>query len=505
LDKKISVFDLILGKTFGNALKKPRKRLSFSLGFYNQALCCIMKTKDWKQRNMEYINPLGVAKISKLLVKFSVPAIVGMLVNALYNIVDRIYIGNSPSLGAYGIAGITIAFPIMIILLSIGLLFGVGGATLFSIRLGQKKYQEAEQTLGNAFSLLVLSGLLFMVLGEVFLTRILALFGASEQVLPYALSYMRYIFFGAVFQIVSIGMNHFIRADGNPRVAMLTMFMGAGINTLLDPLFIFGFNMGMEGAALATVIAQAISSIWVVSYFLGKRSRNKLHLVNLRPRKTVIATIVSLGLPSFLMQLANSLLNVVLNKSLVFYGGDMAISAMGIINSLQTILVMPVVGINQGAQPLISYNYGAKKYPRVKEAVKLAILAATVVVSVGYLCTRLFPRQLVSLFNRDPELLKFGSFALSRWLLLMPLVGFQMIGANFFQAVGRPRSAMLLTLSRQVLFLIPAILVFPRIWGLEGLLYAAPVADLLSTFLTAVWFSLGLKNLEHHKTANQLL
>jgi putative MATE family efflux protein len=451
---------------------------------------------------MEYINPLGVEKISKLLLKFSVPAIVGMLVNALYNVVDRIYIGNSPILGAYGIAGITIGFPIMIILLSIGLLFGVGGATLFSIRLGQKKYQEAEQTLGNAFSLLVLSGLLFMVLGEVFLTRILALFGASEQVLPYALSYMRYIFFGAVFQIVSIGMNHFIRADGNPRVAMLTMFMGAGINTLLDPLFIFGFNMGMEGAALATVIAQAISSIWVVSYFLGKRSRNKLRLVNLRPCKTVIASIVSLGLPSFLMQLANSLLNVVLNKSLVLYGGDMAISAMGIINSLQTILVMPVVGINQGAQPLISYNFGAKKYPRVKEAAKLAILAATFVVSFGYLCTRLFPRQLVSLFNRDPDLLSFGSFALSRWLLLMPLIGFQMIGANFFQAIGRPRSAMLLTLSRQVLFLIPAVLVFPRVWGLEGLLYAAPVADFLSTILTAVMFGLGIRSLE--KKGSQL-
>jgi putative MATE family efflux protein len=444
---------------------------------------------------MEYINPIGIEKVSKLLMKFSVPAIVGMLVNALYNVVDRIFIGNSPDLGSYGIAGITIGFPIMIILLSIGLLFGVGGATLFSIRLGQKKYEEAEQALGNAFSLLVLAGFFFMAIGELFLVPILSLFGASENIMPYALEYMRYIFFGAVFQVVSMGMNNFIRADGNPKIAMLTMFLGAGINTLLDPLFIFGFKMGMQGAALATVLAQAISSIWVVSYFLGKRSRHKLHLANMKLKGIIVRTIVSLGMPGFLMQLANSLLNVVLNKSLLFYGGDMAISAMGIINSLQTILVMPVVGINQGAQPIISYNFGARKFPRVKEAVKLAILAATAIVFTGYLGTRFFPRQLVSLFNRDPELLKFGSFALSRWLLFMPLIGFQIIGANFFQAIGRPRSAMLLTLSRQVLFLIPALLVFPRLWGLEGLLYAAPFADFLSTTLTAVLFGFGIKNL----------
>ncbi|MDD3903603.1 MAG: MATE family efflux transporter [Sphaerochaeta sp.] len=445
---------------------------------------------------MDYVNPLGEDKVSKLLVRFSVPAIVGMMVNALYNIVDRIYIGNSPDLGAYGIAGITIAFPIMIILMAMGVLFGIGGATLFSIKLGQKKYEDAEKTIGNAFTLLLLGGLVFMILGQLFLTQILTLFGASSEVLPYASQYMRIIFFGSMFQVVSMGMNNFIRADGNPKIAMVSMFIGAGVNTILDPIFIYGFKMGMAGAAIATITSQALSSIWIITYFLSKRSKNKLRLSNMKLNRKVVKTITSFGLPACVLQIANSLLNVVLNKTLINYGGDLAISAMGIVNSLQTILVMPVIGINQGVQPIISFNFGAKKYDRVKEAAKLAIFACTLLVSLGYLATRFIPNQMVGLFNRDPELLKFGSFALSRWFLLTPLIGFQIIGANFFQAIGKPRSAMLLTLSRQIIFLIPSILIFPMVWGLEGILYAAPFADFLSTVLTAFFFFNGMKNLE---------
>ena len=445
---------------------------------------------------MEYANPLGEDRIFKLLVRFSVPAIVGMMVNALYNIVDRIYIGNSPDLGANGIAGITIAFPIMIILMALGVLFGIGGATLFSIKLGQKKYEDAEKTLGNAFTLLLLGGLVFMVFGQIFLTQILTIFGASNEVLPYASQYMRIIFFGAIFQVVSMGMNNFIRADGNPKIAMVSMFIGAGVNTILDPIFIYGFKMGMAGAAIATITSQALSSVWIITYFLRAKSKNKLRLKNMSLSKTVVKKITALGLPACVLQIANSLLNVVLNKTLINYGGDLAISAMGIVNSLQTILVMPVIGINQGVQPIISFNFGAKKYDRVKEAAKLAIYATTLLVLVGYLATRIIPMQMVGLFNRDPELLKLGSFALSRWFLLTPLIGFQIIGANFFQAIGKPKSAMLLTLSRQIIFLIPAIIIFPLVWGLEGILYAAPFADFLSTVLTAFFFFNGMKNLE---------
>ena len=447
-------------------------------------------------KTMENVNPLGVKKVSKLLVQFSVPAIVGMMANALYNIVDRIFIGNKADLGALGIAGITVSFPIMIILLAFGVLFGIGGSTLFAIKLGQKKEQEAEKAMGNAFTLLLIAGLSFSVLGQVFLTQILTLFGASPDVLPYAKEYMRIIFMGSTFQMMSMGMNNFIRADGNPKIAMMSMFLGAGINIVLDPIFIFVLDMGMAGAALATVISQISASIWIISYFYGKRSRNKLRRANMRLKKTLVLTIFSLGVPPFALQLADSMLNIILNKSLISYGGDLAISAMGIVNSLQTLLIMPVIGINQGVLPIISFNYGARQFDRVKEAAKLGILAATALVMVGYLTTRFIPTQMVGLFNHEPDLLELGSFALKRWFLFTPLIGFQIIGANFFQAIGRPRSAMFLTLSRQVIFLIPAILIFPLFWGLEGILFAAPFADLLSSVVTAFFFYYGMKNLE---------
>lgn len=439
---------------------------------------------------------LGEEPVSKLLLKFSIPAIVGMMVNALYNIVDRIYIGNSPDLGANGIAGITIAFPIMIILMSLGVLFGIGGATLFSIKLGQKKPEDAQQVLGNAAMLLFLAGLAFLVLGQLFLKQILTLFGASEQVMPYATAYMRVIFFGAIFQVVSMGLNNFIRADGNPKVAMLSMVIGAGTNTILDPIFIYGFGWGMAGAALATIISQLGSFIWILSYFIGKRGHVKLHFKTMKLKRKIVRTITSLGLPSFTLQVAMSALNIVLNKTLLNYGGDLGISAMGIVNSIQTILLMPVIGLNQGVQPIISFNFGAKNYDRVKKAEKLAIISATALVLVGYLATRFFPTFLVSMFNQEPALLDLGSFALQRWFLLTPLIGFQIIGGNFFQAIGKSKIAMFLTLSRQVLFLMPGILIFPLFFGLEGILLAAPVADFLSTLVTALIFFNGIKNLE---------
>lgn len=445
---------------------------------------------------MTYVNPLGEEKVSKLLVKFSVPAIVGMIVNALYNVVDRIFIGNSPDLGTNGLAGITVGFPIMLILLSIGILFGIGGATLFSMKLGEKKPNEAENTLGNAFTLLIAAGIIFMILGQIFLRPLLNSFGASETVLPYATEYMRVIFFGSVFQILSLGMNNFIRADGNPKIAMFTMFIGAGTNIILDPIFIFVFKMGMTGAALATILSQLISTIWVIQYFLGHHSKNKLKVKYMKLNIHIATKITSLGLPGFLMQLANSLLNAILNKNLMIYGGDIAITAMGVINSIQTILLMPIIGLNQGVQPIISFNFGAKKYARVKEAAKLGIIASTVIVVVGFIITRIFPTEMIAFFNKDAELLKFGKYALLTWFLFLPVIGFQIIAANFFQAIGRSKSAMFLTLTRQVILLIPALIIFPKIWGINGLLHAAPFADFLSALLTGFWFYLAIKNLK---------
>ncbi|HHY36905.1 MAG TPA: MATE family efflux transporter [Firmicutes bacterium] len=452
---------------------------------------------------MNEVTQLGTERIAKLLFRFSLPAIVGMVVNSLYNIVDRIFIGNN--VGPNGIAGITIGFPIMIILMAMGLLFGVGGATLFSIRLGEGKTAEAEEILGNSFVLLILAGILFMILGQIFLSTLLTAFGASEAVLPYSREYMEIIFYGAVFQVVGMGMNNFVRADGNPKIAMYTMFLAAGLNTVLDALFIIVFGMGMAGAALATIMAQCVAAIWVVGYFLGPRSTNKLRLKYLKLKLPAVVGITSLGIPGFSLQLANSLLNVILNKSLLIYGGDLAVSGMGIINSLMTIMLMPVIGIRQGVQPIIGYNYGARKPERVKTAVKLASIAATAIVIAGYAVIRLFPEQLVRLFNNTPELVEFTSFALLTWTLCLPIVGFQIIASSYFQCIGRALMAMFLTLTRQVIFLIPALLIFPRFWGLTGLLYAAPFADFFAVLLTGIFFYFAMKNLERDLASESLL
>lgn len=450
---------------------------------------------------MEAANPLGTEKISKLLWRFSIPAIIGMVVNALYNVVDRIYIGHAPGLGANGLAGITIGFPIMIILLSIGILFGVGGATLFSMKLGEGKSEEAELALGNAFSLLVFSGLLFMVMGHLFLSPVLSAFGASEKVLPFAMSYMRIIFSGAVFQIVSIGLNNFLRADGQPKLAMITMFMGAGVNIILDPVFIYVFDMGMAGAAFATILSQFISMVWILSYFLSKRSHHQIQVKNMAIKAHVATRITALGMPNFLLQLGNSVLNVVLNMTLLNYGGDIAVSGMGIVNSIQTILLMPITGLVQGAQPIISFNFGAKKFKRVKETQKYAILVATIIVCLGWLATRIMPEQLVRMFNNEPELLTFGAKALQIWFLCLPVIGFQIVASNFFQATGRTRSAIFLTLTRQIILLIPAILLFSQMWGMDGLLHAAPFADAGAGLLTGVFYVIGVKRLSKEESA----
>lgn len=449
---------------------------------------------------MEAANPLGTEKVSKLLWQFSIPAIIGMVVNALYNVVDRIYIGHAPGLGANGLAGITIGFPIMIILLSIGILFGVGGATLFSMKLGEGKTKEAELALGNAFSLLIISGLLFMLLGHIFLSPVLSAFGASEKILPFAMSYMRIIFSGAVFQIVSIGLNNFLRADGQPKLAMITMFMGAGVNIILDPVFIYVLDMGMAGAALATILSQFISMVWILSYFLSKRSHHQIQVKNMPIKLSIATRITALGMPNFLLQLGNSVLNVVLNMTLLSYGGDIAVSGMGIVNSIQTILLMPITGLVQGAQPIVSFNFGAKKFQRVRETQKYAITIATIIVLLGWLATRFMPEQLVRLFNNEPESLAFGAKALQTWFLFLPVIGFQIVASNFFQATGRTRSAIFLTLTRQIILLIPAILLFSQTWGMDGLLHAAPFADACAALLTGVFYIGGIKRLAREES-----
>jgi putative MATE family efflux protein len=445
---------------------------------------------------------MGEGSIPRLLLKFSIPAVVGMLVNALYNVVDRIFIGLG--VGPLGIAGATVGFPVMIVQMAFGMLIGMGATALVSIRLGEKRREEAEHILGNALSLLVLIALLLTAAGLVWLRPLLELFGASPAILAQGHAYLSVILAGSVFGSIGFGMNGFIRAEGNPRMAMLTMLIGAVLNTLLDPLFIFVFRMGVRGAAIATVISQAVSAAWVLGYFLGGRSLLKLRLPNLRIRWQTTARIVAIGFAPFAMQLAASVLNALLTRQLQRYGGDLAIAAMGIFFSLNMLILMPIFGINQGAQPLIGYNYGARRFDRVKQTLRLAIAAATVVVLAGFAVVELFPGALIGLFSRDsPELTAIAVTAIRICLAALPIVGFQIVAASYFQAVGKPRESMLLMLSRQVLLLIPAILILPRFLGLRGIYYAVPLADLGSALLTGTWLALELRRLgrQHEEQA----
>ncbi len=447
---------------------------------------------------MNHSKQLGEERIKNLLIKFSVPAIIGMMVSASYNIVDRIFIGRG--VGSLGIAGVTIGFPFMILIMGFGMLIGLGTTSLISIRLGEQKKDEAELIMANGTVMLMGISLLITVIGLAFLDPLLILFGASESLLPYAHEYMNIILCGTVFQGASFGMNNFIRAEGNPRIAMFTMLIAAVLNTILDPIFIFGLHMGIRGAALATIISQAVSAVWVMYYFLYGSSSLKLRVKNLKLQTRIVKNILLIGSAPFTMQVAASIMGVLLNHNLVTYGGDVAVSAMGIVNSIAMMILMPIFGINQGAQPIIGYNYGAGKYDRVKKTLKLGIIAATGVVLLGYAIVRLFPIELIGLFNKDDlQLMAIGTESLGIFFFFLPLVGFQVVSAGYFQAVGKPRQAMLLSLSRQVLFLIPALIVLPKYFALRGVFYAIPFADLFSVVITGIWIYMELK----HKLKNK--
>lgn len=432
--------------------------------------------------------------IASLILKFSGPAVVGMVVMAIYNVVDRIFIGQG--VGPLGLAGITVGFPMMLLIMAVTMMVGIGASALVSIRLGEKNQPEAEKIMGNGVTLLVGLALILTVFALIFLTPLLRLFGASPNVMPYAAGYMRIILIGTVFQVFSFGANNFIRAEGNPKIAMLTMLIGAILNTILDPIFIFVFGLGVAGAALATIISQAVSAIWVLYYFLGGKSVLKFRLPNFKPQRDVVANIIAVGTPSFVKQLATSLIIIILNNSLLHYGGDIAISAMGVIHSVLTMMMMPIFGISQGAQPIIGYNYGAKKYYRVKQALYYSIYIATAVVVLGYIAVIFFPEPFIRLFSSDPELIAIGMQGMRTALALLPILGFQIIAANYFQAVGKPKQAIFLNLARQVLLLIPALLILPRYYGLLGVWMAIPVADFGATVLTAIWLAMEVRYLD---------
>lgn len=437
-------------------------------------------------------NALGEKSISRLLLDFSLPAVTGMMVNALYNVVDSVFVGNG--VGEVGLAAVTIVFPIMLIMMGFGMLVGVGATAQISISIGQKKKEQAEKILGNAFALALLIALTLTIVVELFLDLILTFLGAENNVLPYARDFARIIVGGSIFTFVGFGLNNIIRAEGSPKTAMATMLISAVLNMLLNPLFIFTFNLGIRGSALATVISQAVAAIWVLIYFIGPYGYLKIRWQNIKLDIEIIRIIVAIGMSPFFMQIAASIVSVIYNYSLIVYGGELAVAAMGIVNRVSMLMLMPIFGISQGVQPIIGYNYGAGNYGRVIDALKKATAVATVFSVSGFLLVEIFNREIIAIFNENPELIEVGARGMQIFLAMLPIIGFQIVSSTYFQAVGKAKQSLLLSLSRQVIILIPLIILLPRIWGLIGIWLASPIADLTSSVLTAMLLFREIRN-----------
>lgn len=445
---------------------------------------------------------LATEPVGKLLLKYSVPAIIGMIVNALYNVVDRIFIGNIPGVGALAITGVGVTMPIMTIILAFGMLIGIGSTANISIKLGQGKRDDAEIIIGNSITLSVIIGLAISIIGISFGDVILKSFGASESTLYYAKSYIYIVLGGSIFNLLAFSLNNTIRGDGNPKLAATIMVVGCLTNIVLDSVLIFVFNMGIQGAAIATVTSQAVTAIWGLTYYIKGKSNLKLKKSNLKLNKDIVKIIFSIGSAQFAMQIAASLVQIISNNALKAYGGDLAIGAMATISSISMIFLMPVFGINQGSQPIIGFNYGAKQYERANKAFKISVSVACVIMTVGWLIIQINPELIVGMFNKDPKLMDITTNGARLYLFMLPIVGISITGSNYMQSVGKAKSAMILGLLRQVILLIPMIMILPKFFGLNGVWYSQPTSDLLSTMITAVVL---VKELKRYKNIDKEL
>jgi putative MATE family efflux protein len=438
---------------------------------------------------------LGVEPVGKLLLGFSIPAITGMIVQAAYNLVDRVFVGRGVNEVALG--GLALVMPLMTIAFAFSMLFGVGAANMISMRLGQKRRPEAENALNHCVVLLTLMGFLIMFLGQTFIKPLLSVLGAAEgsQSIRYAEEYYRIILWGQPFAMVSFGLSHCSRAQGFPLITMIGHFLGAGMNMILDPLFIFVFHWGVEGAAWATIISQCAAAVWFLIFNSGRKAVVRIRLKNLKPSLKIVLAIMSFGSAQFLLQFVMSGVQWIINTSIGWYGadslginngGDIALSGMNIIMSLSMMVMMPIFGINQGAQPILGYNYGARQFARVRKTLLLAVMAAVSVGAAGLILGELIPTQLVRLFAPQGSaiLLTFTPQAMRIIFMTLPLNGFQAIASNLFVVTGRPKFTIFLTLLRQVIFLIPCLLIFGKIWGLQGLVAASPAADAAAALVT---------------------
>ena len=441
------------------------------------------------------MNDLGKDPVGKLLVRLAAPAIMAQLVNALYNIVDRIYIGRIPDVGPLALTGVGITFPIIIIITAFSALVGMGGAPLASIKMGKGDKDGAEQILSNSFVMLILLSLLLTIVFFVIKRPTLYAFGASDNTIGYADSYLTIYVMGTLFVQLTVGMNAFITAQGFAKISMATVLIGAVCNITLDPIFIFGLRMGVRGAALATVISQGVSAAWVLVFLFGKRTILHIRREYMRLKRSVVFGTISLGISPFIMQSTESLVTVVLNSTLQRYGGDMAVGSMTIITSIMQFAMMPVQGLVQGAQPIASFNFGAKQFDRVRKSFRLLLISCMTFTILFTLTCELVPKALAFVFTDDAALIDMASgylriFAAGTWMM-----GAQMACQNMFLALGQAKVSLILALLRKVILLIPFVYLFSSFLGTLGVFLAQPIADILAATTTSIVFAVQFKRI----------
>ena len=441
---------------------------------------------------------LGTRPVGKLLVQYAMPAIVAMTAASLYNIVDSIFIGQG--VGPLAISGLAITFPFMNLSTAFGAAVGVGASTFISMKLGQKDYKTAESILGNTVTLNLIIGIAFSVVCLLFLDPILKFFGASEATLPYARDYMVSILVGNVFSHMYFGMNAVLRAAGKPRQAMYATIVTVVMNTMLDYVFIMLFGWGIQGAAYATVLAQVMALIWQLRIFSNKQELLHFERGIYRLRSELVRNIIGVGISPFAMNVCACVVVIFINQQLVRYGSDLDVGAYGIANKVSFVFLMFVLGVNQGMQPIVGYNYGAQKIDRMIHVVKLSIIAATLIMTTGWLIAMFMPYYCARLFTKDPTLIQLGMKAIRISMVLFPLIGSQMVITFFFQSIGKVRVSIFLSLSRQLIFLLPALAVFPLFRGVDGVWYAMPFADGFAASIAAVIMLFNVKKFKkQHK------
>lgn len=427
---------------------------------------------------------LGTESIGKLLMQYAVPAIIAMTASSLYNMVDSIFIGHG--VGTMALSALALTFPLMNLGAAFGALVGVGAATLISVKLGQKDYDTVQRVLGNVFVLNILLGLAFTVIVFPFLNPILYFFGGSDETVEYARQFMEIILLGNVVTHLYLGLNAVLRASGHPKQAMYATIATVAINTILAPIFIFMFDWGIRGAAIATVSAQVIALLWQLKQFNNANELLHFRRGIFRLKRKIVFDSLAIGMSPFLMNLAACLIVILINQGLKKYGGDLAIGAFGIVNRLVFIVVMIVMGLNQGMQPIAGYNFGAKLYDRVNKVLKLTIIYATCVTTFGFLVGMLAPNLVVGIFTSDAELTELSATGLRITVMFFPIIGFQMVTSNFFQSIGMAGKAIFLSLTRQMLILLPCLLILPHFFGVAGVWYSMPVSDLLASLIALV-------------------